>query len=152
MLKLQGNELTNFRNDLNEFIHGDGRTFKESDMPLVFRLPEFYNYDTEFNSVFSGYNKKFNNRTQDYEQKVKTLTPIKTFTVKRKFQHKIEYWFSDENNYLVLMVVEHLNPLLSLLNHQFKNESVTIRGVFLKKIRDDCEYFRVDKYQFVFDN
>jgi hypothetical protein len=45
MLKLKGKRLTNFREDLNSFIHSDGTMVKEGMFPLVYRLPEFYEYD-----------------------------------------------------------------------------------------------------------
>jgi hypothetical protein len=42
VLKLKNEGFTAFREDLNTFIHSEGKTFKESMLPLAYRLPEFF--------------------------------------------------------------------------------------------------------------
>ena len=48
VMALKEIKLTKFREDLSKFIHSDGKLFVDDMLPLVFRLPEFYEYDTAF--------------------------------------------------------------------------------------------------------
>ena len=56
--KLKNNRLTSFRQDLSEFINTDGKKFKETMMPLAYRLPEFYEYDIEFEKIVFEHNRE----------------------------------------------------------------------------------------------
>ena len=53
--KLKGESLSRFREDMNAFIHTDGKIFKEDMMPLAYRLPEFYDYDSDFDMLSNEY-------------------------------------------------------------------------------------------------
>jgi hypothetical protein len=45
---LKSVKLSAYRQDLNKFIHGDGKKVTEELLPLIYRLPEFYEYDIQF--------------------------------------------------------------------------------------------------------
>ena len=143
--KLKNISLTNFRNDLNTFIHSDGKTFKETMMPLAYRLPEFYEYDIEFDKMSFEYNKE----VKLHPATTKHLTYIKSLSVNTKRLKKIEYWFSDSHNNLVQMNVETNNPLNSLLEKVITNGSIELEGRYATRNRDGSEFLRVEKYKFV---
>lgn len=148
--KLKNINLTSFRSDLNTFIHSDGKTFKETMMPLAFRLPEFYEYDIEFEKMSFEYNKEVKSQpVANYPAVTKHLTYIKSLPVNTRRLKKIEYWFSDSHNNLVQMNVETHNPLNSLLEKVVTNGSIELEGRYGTRTRDGNEFLRVEKYKFV---
>lgn len=145
MWKLKGITLTNFRNDLNTFIHSDGKMFKENMMPLVYRLPEFYDYDIEFEQMSLEHNKEITKLSTPNKE----LKFIKKLFVNNRRLKRSEYWFSDANNNLVNINFDVNNPLLSLLDVTLSKGDITLDGPYSKRNRDGTEYLRVDKVKFV---
>ena len=148
--KLKNIKLTQFREDMNTFIHSDGKTFKESMMPLAYRLPEFYEYDIEFEKMSFEYNKEVKRQDTDFQSDKKKLKFVKKLVVNNKRIKCKEYWFSDAYNNLVSLNFETNNPLLSLFDMTINNTDITIIGTYRKKSRDGSEYLKVDnKFSFV---
>jgi len=148
--KLKNIILTGFRNDLNMFIHGDGKTFKETMIPLAYRLPEFYEYDVEFEKMSFEYNKEVKSQpVANYPAVTKHLTYIKSLSVNTRRLKKIEYWFSDSHNNLVQMNVDTHNPLHSLLEKVITTGSIDLEGRYATRNRDGNEFLKVEKYKFV---
>jgi len=150
VLKLKNEGFTAFREDLNTFIHSEGKTFKESMLPLAYRLPEFYEYDVEFEKMAFDYNREVKRNDDPHVVTVKQLKFIKKLSVNTKRQKRKEYWFSDRHNNLVLLSVESSNPLLSLMDITVNKNDITITGNIRKNKRDGLEYLKVDnKFTFV---
>jgi hypothetical protein len=148
--KLKNIKLTPFREDMNTFIHGDGKMFKENMLPLVYRLPEFYEYDIEFEKMSFEYNKEVKRQDTNFQSDKKKLKFVKKLVVNNKRIKCKEYWFSDAYNNLVSLSFETHNPLLSLFDMTIDNTDITIIGTYRKKSRDGSEYLKVDnKFSFV---
>ena len=145
MWKLKSVELTSFRKDLNTFIHSDGQTFKESMLPLAYRLPEFYDYDVEFEKMSLEYNKEITKLSTPNKE----LKFVKKLFVNNRRLKRNEYWFSDDNNNLINFNVETSNPLISLLDVTLSKGDITLDGPYKRVNRDGVEYLRVDKIKFV---
>lgn len=146
--KLKNIKLTQFREDMNTFIHSNGKTFKENMMPLVYRLPEFYEYDIEFEKMSFEYNKEVKRQESIHVIERKHLTFIKSLSVNTKRLKKIEYWFSDNHNNLVQMNIETSNPLHSLLEKVITG-NIELVGRYVIRNRDGYEFLKVEKYKFV---
>jgi len=147
--KLKNIKLTPFREDMNTFIHSNGKTFKESMIPLVYRLPEFYEYDVEFEQMSFEYNKEIKRHDSTFVTDSKQLKFVKQLSVNTKRQKKKEYWFSDTHNNLVTFSIETHNPLVSLLDMTLKNNDINVIGRYKKSLRDGNEYLKVEKFSFV---
>ena len=145
VLKLKNVGFSSFREDLNTFVHSNGKTFKESMLPLAYRLPEFYDYDTEFEKISFEYNKEIKRINDPNEVTVKQLKFVKKLSVNTKHNKRKEYWFSDNYNNLVNVNIETSNPLLSLLDMIVDKSDVKIKGNFKKWSRDGFEYLKVDR-------
>ena len=145
VLKLKNVGFTSFREDLNSFIHGNGKTFKESMLPLAYRLPEFYEYDVEFEQMSFEYNKEVKRVDEQHVTTTKQLKFIKKLSVNTKHNKRKEYWFSDSYNNLVNVNIETSNPLLSLLDMIVDKNDIRIEGNFRKCSRDGLEYLKVDR-------
>lgn len=138
--------LSNFREDMKKLINSDGKIFQENIKPLAYRLPEFYDYDVMFDEMFMEHNTK-TNQTKNNLGLEKKFTLVKTFVRKRRHSHIKEYWFSDENDNLNVINITKDNPLLNLFD-LYSSKPFTIQGTFCFKIRDNREYFVVEKYSF----
>lgn len=147
--KLKNITLTAFREDLNTFVHSDGKTFKESMLPLVYRLPEFYEYDVEFEQMSFEYNKEVKRHDSPFVTDSKQLKFVKQLSVNTKRHKRKEYWFSDTHNNLVTFSIETHNTLVSLLDMTVKNNDINVIGRYRKSMRDGNEYLKVEKFSFV---
>ena len=58
MMLLKQRQLSVYREDLRTFINTNGQIFKKDMMPLVYKLPEFYDYDNLVDELFADLNKK----------------------------------------------------------------------------------------------
>ena len=146
MWALNDIRLTSFREDLKKLIQSDGKVFKENVRPLAYRIPEFYDYDVMFDEMFVQHNTQVKQDRQKATS-TKIFKLIKTMVRKRKHSTIKEFWFSDENDNLNLMMVSKDNPLLKLMEYHSQN-TFKIQGLFEKRIRDNREYCVVEKYSF----
>lgn len=138
--KLKGIPMSRYKQDLNTFIHSEGKIFKEDICPLAYRLPEFYEYDTQVDELYVTHNREIKTPAEP----TKNLTLVKSISVGKKYAKRKEYWFSDEHNNLHRLSFTHDNPLLTLLDMYSKNE-LTISGRWRKTNKDDREFFINDK-------
>lgn len=149
MLKLKGTKLTNFREDLNTFVHGDGNKVTEDMFPLIYRLPEFYEYDLGFTDI---YTKADCNHTLSKDlhskQQVMTLKPLGRLSKKTKTNKTTEYWFKEKTtDSLAMIPIDPKNELLPLWNRLFETKStMEISGITFVKPIDEIEYLSIKKW------
>jgi len=149
-LRLLGNkELSKFRADLSIYINGPGTTFNESDLPMIYRLPEFYEYDISLDHIKQGVKMHMpiksvfgtnNNFT-------KTLIPIKYLTRSVKKVKIHEYWLKDEQDFLHLIAIGHDNALQHIWDKEFSKEILSIQAFFSLANQDDFQYFKPLKWK-----
>ena len=145
MFTLKGQQLTTYRKDLNIFIHGDSKVVKEEMMPLIYRLPEFYDYDIGIDKMFRELNTRFEGISIASENAI-SLYPVSKFTVNRKSRKYVEYWLKDEQNIPYRIEVEQKNQLIQLWDYFFEKESVTLSGVIKFEDRDGINYYSLSKW------
>lgn len=138
--------LTNFRTDLKELLVSNGKIFQEKMKPLAYRMPEFYDYDIKFDEMMIEHNTLVNPSASGKTEKRLKLVDI--FSKKRRHAIVKEYWFSDNNDNLNLLVVNKDNSLNSLLELHSKNP-FNLQGIFSTKTRDNRQYCVVEKYSFL---
>lgn len=143
VLKLKGVPLSRYKQDLNSFIHSEGKIFKEDMCPLVYRLPEFYDYDTQVDQLYETYNRQ----TKPNPSTSKRLNLVKTLVVGKKYSKRKEYWFVDDYENLHRLSFSHDNPLLPLLD-MCASKELNIAGKWRKTSKDDREFFINDKPTF----
>lgn len=154
VMTLRGQRISKFRKDLNTFIHGDCKIVKEEMMPLIFRLPEFYDYDIQLQEMFSDLNKQFED-TEDqaygaaYGGK-KILKPMKKFVVKLRTNKFSEYWLKDDDNKAYKIEIPIENKLNHLWEHFFEQESIPLQGYFRYMERDGINYFHLKNWEIDF--
>ena len=151
VLTLREQRLTKFRKDLSTFIHGDSKVVKEELMPIIYRLPEFYEYDISFDEMVRDLNTRFEfpEHTQAWSG-TKTLKPIKKFIVKHRINKFSEYWLKDDDNKLVKIEVPIDNKLNHLWEHFFEQDSIPLQGYFKHMERDGISYFHLKNWEIDF--
>ena len=149
MFTLKGQQLTSYRKDLNTFIHGDCKVVKEEMMPLVYRLPEFYEYDVGLDEMFLELDTRFEG-SQISLSTIKTLTPVKKFTVKRKSRKFVEYWLKDNENKSYKIEIDSNNELMHLWDYFYDKgrfHEITLDTVIRFSNRDSISHYKLIKWK-----
>jgi hypothetical protein len=156
MAKLKGTgRTTAYRDDLNTFIHSDGKMFRENMLGLAYYLPYFHEYDMSLDEVRIQVESNQNFDRLDKEGKPMTIKLTASLTpVKKLFRHtrssKIhQYWFKDNKlNAGVLISVLDGNQLQHLWDYIFNNErELSINGMYTRRRLDGFEYFSVRNWE-----
>ena len=149
MITLRGQNLSSFRKELNTFIHGDCKVFKEELLPLVYRLPEFYDNDIQHDEMFRDFNKHFED-TSKLWRGTKTLKPVRKFFINLKTKKFLEYWLKDENNRGYRIEIPFENKLNHLWEHFFKQETIPILGAYRYSEHDGITYYQIKDWEIDF--
>jgi hypothetical protein len=151
MLTLKGTQLTSFRKDLNIFIHGDFNRATDELFPLIYRLPEFYEYDIKLEEIKLSLEDRPNKtKLEKYHGKQIsfTLSPITSIKKHNKRMKVMEYWFKEKSNTPVLIQLDPKNPLLHIWDMMFNSEKVLqISGLPFIKHLDDFEYLSIKNFK-----
>jgi len=141
---LKSVKLSPYRQDLNKFIHSDGKKVTEELLPLIYRLPEFYEYDIQFDQFKREVNLEITNFSNiDSVKKITTLTPIKSFYKTNKRVKHFEYWLKDSNDNAHLITIEPKNPLKHIWDKIFTNGQIRIEGTCYPKKYDELQYYQL---------
>lgn len=151
VITLREQHISKFRKDLSTFVHGDSKIIKEEMMPLIYRLPEFYDYDIAFDEMVRELNTRFEfpENTTAWSG-TKFLKPIKKFVVKLRTSRFSEYWLKDEDNKACKIEIPIDNKLNHLWEHFFEQESVPLQGYFKHMERDGINYFHLKNWEIDF--
>jgi hypothetical protein len=150
VITLREQRISKFRKDLNTFIHGDCKIVKEEMMPLIFRLPEFYDYDIQLHEMFRDLNKQFEDTEDQAYGGKKILKPMKKFVVKLRTNKFSEYWLKDDENKAYKIEIPIENKLNHLWEHFFEQESIPLQGHFRYMERDGINYFHLKNWEIDF--
>lgn len=146
VLNLKDQKLTPFRQDLNELLHGEAKKniFVEKMLPLVYRLPEFYFSDVEFDKIKINFKKEIPNYVRTVSGiETKTLYPVASHFKNNKRIKTYEYWFKDDDDYAHRFCVKPDNPLLGLWNQIFNQPQLRLNFYYACARRDDLEFYNL---------
>jgi len=149
MFTLKGQKFSNYRKDLNTFIHGDCKVVKEEMMPLVYRLPEFHEYDVGLDEMFRDLDTRFEDSEISFST-IRTFYPVKKFTVKRKDKRFVEYWLKDEENRPYKIEIDCSNDLMHLWDYFYdkgKFHEITLDTVLKFSNRDSISHYKLIKWK-----
>lgn len=151
VLTLMEIKFTSFRSDLKEYIYGDGKKFLEKMIPMVYRLPEFYEYDIALEKVKNSIKPELNQDSKKFIRSYKkqfsmVLHPITS--LKRENIKVTEYWMKseDEKNAYCVHVLDN-NPLKAIWEQIFftKNK-FSFNTDLTPAIRDGLHYYNLKNY------
>ena len=150
-LRLLGDsKLSKFRADLSIYINGPGTIFNESDLPMIYRLPEFYEYDISLDRIKQGVKVHMPINPIFGATNIaitKTLIPVQYLTRSVKKVKIHEYWLKDEQDFLHLISIDHNNSLQHIWDKEFSKEILSIQAFFPLANQDDFQYFKLLKWK-----
>lgn len=143
VLVLKEHRLTPFRQDLNTFLNSDSKKFTENFIPLVYRLPEFYEYDKKFDELKTHFESKIKGAHRSLEVKLCNLTSVHKFRKSNKHSKIDEYWLKGDDGYAYRFAVDPSNMLAPLWNREFDSGSLSGTFNVYLEIRDDFPYYKI---------
>jgi hypothetical protein len=147
VMALKDQRLTNFRQDLKEYLLGDSKKFTEKTIPMVYRMPEFYVHDQEFDVIKRDFQltiTNFSELTRRTTDRNVRLIPIKSFKKNSKLRGKhTEYWLKDSKNQAYRFGLRSDNPLMGLWDNAFNNGEMRLGINMQAARRDDLEFFNI---------
>lgn len=147
ILALMERPLSSYRKDLSEFIHSNGKKYVQKTIGLAYRLPEFYYYDLAFNEMSKPLQRSLDYTILKTENKINTLKPINKFQINFRRTKATEYWLTDSENRMYSLEITNDNTLKNLWEREFVNGSVSIKGTYRPRRRDDATYFSIEKWE-----
>lgn len=122
-MALRGHQVSEFRLKMAEVLDGR-RQLAESEIGLLYRLPYFYEEDTETDWIYEN---TASDQTLDYYRNLDalvqplSLTPLrKIFRARKNGNSIVRYWFLTQHRYPAVVPVAGSNPLNSLMNSLFQ--------------------------------
>lgn len=150
MQALKGIEMSKFRKDLRELVESDNVYYLREDfIPMIIKLPDFYEEDT----MFDSFKKSFKTTENAYYRKGFinhniSLFPIKQHRRKTRQGDAINYYFTDEVKHLYKLYLDPRNPCLHLFDREFKKDQINFTCSFSgNKIRGtDMNMFYINEW------
>ena len=136
--------MSNFRVDLQELLSMDPKKLKLKFLPMMIRLPAFYEEDTVIDNLKKTTLLPRPERMR-YEKETKTLKFLELSVRKTKNQDMKWYWFVDDRNLLHRLNVDGKNKLSHVLE-KFLDKPVTIEANYpVQTVRGtDLSFFSVE--------
>lgn len=152
--QLKGKTLSPFRKCLADFLTTDVSEYQNEYSGIIFRLPEFYYYDTILDThkeeTFVNTPKPSEN-PHAYESK--KLKPVVKLTRKSRSNDSMVFWYEVEGTGCAAKIhIDIKNPLLKLWENLFdSNQVVTIFGHYFINHTGNFDHYSVEKWR-ILDN
>lgn len=130
MTLLDERPLSKFQEALNKFLFSDRRSYNEETKGMIYRLPEFYEYDNDLDNMvrenYADFNKNIIGKSLGDEMELK---PIRSLSKNLRSGNKKQYWFKEvDNNIPVMLQFKSDNSLLYLWDHMFNTRKSVVIG------------------------
>jgi hypothetical protein len=151
MLTLLEVRLSPFRQDLKDYLHGDCKKFTEKVVPMIYRLPEFHEFDVLFENVkrhmapTTAYNMREFLDSGCRGESVE-LYPVAVLKKESRRLKIFEYWMRSESEKAYCISINHDNPLKSLWDREFSKQRIHFRTDLLPHVRDGLFYYQLKNY------
>jgi len=140
--KIKECKLSQFREDLNIYIHGPKHSIREQFIGLVHRLPHMYDYDLEFDEL-----KQYADTTKTkYVCKKFTLKFKKKLLWKQKTYARVEYFFTDQSDNLWCLPFDDNNQLLQVFDKLVVND-ISINTTPAIKKSGELSWYEAHKWE-----
>ena len=118
---LREGKLSGFQEALAKFLATDRRSFSENNKGMIYRLPEFYEYDNDLASLVDSNYADFNTNllNQPFRSEM-NLVPVKSLRKNLRTKDVIQYWFMEvDKNTPVMLELKQDNPIAYIWDHLF---------------------------------
>lgn len=149
--RLAGVEFTEFRRKLEIYVQSNGTQIREGQHGMLYRLPEFYEYDSALDSVFENLVPLTAEQSPSMKTGTVTLTPLSALNRVIKRGKFTDYWCCDANNNAYRVSVEYSNTLRKVFERYVfdAQQDFAISGLFEPRdLGTNRAFFSARKWQF----
>ena len=129
-MALRGHQPSEFRLKLAEVLDGR-RQLKESEVGMLYRLPYFYDEDTDTDWIYantaSGQTLEYY-RVLEHLVKPLTLTPLRQVLRSQRLGDSIKYWFVTQHGHPAVISVAKSNPLNAMMDSLFELPQLRVQA------------------------
>jgi hypothetical protein len=129
-MALRGHQPSEFRLKLAEVLDGR-RQLAESEVGMLYRLPYFYDEDTETDWIYantlSGQTLEYYHGLDELVQPL-TLTPLRQVLRSQRLGDSIKYWFVTQHGHPALISVAKSNSLNAMMSSLFELPSLEVEA------------------------
>jgi capsule polysaccharide modification protein KpsS len=141
--------MSRFRQDLYNFVESDDPyTVYKNDIPMIVKLPEFYEED----KMMDGFVKECRMDAKYYDNVTDSrfLIPMRKHHRKTKRTDQLYFWFQDSNKLVYRINIDPKNPLLHLFEREFAKDKVCLSGTYYStRIRgQDYTFYSLNNWKF----
>lgn len=119
---LTGKPVSKFRQDLAVFISEVKTELSSESEGMVYKLPEFYQYDLEVDAIPEKYEVLSANENHVYPGSF-TLEPLFKHMRRTRKDSCFQYWFKTTQNLALCITIEKSNKLLKLWDQLFDSKT-----------------------------
>lgn len=138
VLTLKEKKLSKFRKIVQSFVETDGRIVKEESLPVICKLPNFYDYDLAFDKIKQGLNLE-ESTLGEIRRMTVDLIPLQSVEKNTKYYKSTEYYFTTENQ-LYMFCIERGNPLKNIWDKIYNSSDKLKIDCYRSQIRVDDSY------------
>jgi hypothetical protein len=124
--------LTEFLQALYQYLNSNDTVTTEQ-LGMIYRLPYFYAEDQAREQLtlrYADHQPQLTTHLRTEVNITKTLQPVTKILRSRRGAEMQEFWFETQQQQLVLLPVSVSNPLLTLADSLYQQDSVTVTGYF----------------------
>lgn len=142
--KLKDTDLTPYRKDLSDFVHSDGKKFVDRTIPLAYRLPEMYHYDSSLEMVREKFTivDKF---TMTVTAAVQTFKPVIALDRVVRGKKGIDYWMVDDTGIPYRYTVPDQSSSRVLWEREFQKNKIQMGVKTKHQVFDGLVHFQIEK-------
>lgn len=131
MVSLKNHHVSPFRTALDEVLTTPG-VIKKSHIPILLRLPDFYQEDKEMESIFDNYISADSDPHKLLLMRDEPVTFVKKFTRYGRRRDIVKYFFKNVDNNLYVFKMETDNSYSNLMDYFANSEKqFGLRGNFV---------------------
>lgn len=122
--------LSQYRQHLYNYVdNNDPYTIFKNDIPMIVKLPDFYEEDTMMDDMV----KKYQMTSDDYRRTgtdTVELFPLEKSRRKTRHSDNFYYWFRDSDNLIYRISLDTKNVLMHLFDREFQKPSLHVFSTF----------------------
>ncbi len=144
MVTMKKQEVSSFREVVDEIILEPTR-LKVSQIPVLLRLPDFYQEDLDMQDLLDNYTSaksgtSFFDMAVEFDGEVQFVKSVNRYG---KRADRIRYYFKTEENSLICIVVDQANNLRNLMSYfADKNKTFRLRGPLISSKETGYQDFK----------
>lgn len=152
--KLSDIELSSFRTCLEQFLTNEQNkfSFNTKNHGLIFRLPEFYDYDIALDSFLDKeYRPVEITKSHVKNATIRNVTFLKRINRQTRASNSFNYWFVDSDGILLEYKIDRKNNLLNVFHSIVTSEKkLKITADMVSHTRESYQFYSIHKLNSVF--